>query len=641
MENIKIFNNYFTGINYWASNSATNMWHDYSPETVENDLKLLSSYGITHLRIFPLWSDFQPLKAIYANGEGEVYQYTFSDEKPLPDTPAGKAGVSEKACQYFEHFCATAEKYNLKLIVGLITGHMTFRLFVPEAFAGKRLLTDHSVLKWQLRFVKYFVNRFKTEKSIIGWDLGNETNYLTGLENGPDVFYVWCSIIGDAIKACDQTRPVISGIDHSTIDGGVVNIKEMGEMCDIHTTHPYHTLLTYTDPINTMKPVLDLSFKCKLSEDIGKIPTFVQEFGSIGYMNCSYKTEADYYRACLLSCLAHGCHGTMWWLGFDQGKFDFAPYSLCSHGNDFGFFDKSLNPKPIAYENIAFKKNLAKLENEILPAHTTNGTILVQRDNGGANLDVLRASYMLCKQANLDMNFSYLLDPIPDSPLYILPCIDNNKIITKQRFDELIKRVENGAVLFISAYKGLLRQMPEITGVNIAYREMTESEYTFEFCGESLPIKTEFFLHPESSSAEILATDQNGEGVFFKNKYGKGYVYFLTLPLERYLADLKGAFFKANIPSYDIIYREVAKCANIRRIADSDNSFIRFTEHKIDQNSAYLFAINYNNKPETAKISLESSFNITTVFGNGINDGSLTLKENDGALFKVEKAVNV
>ncbi len=637
MQKFKGFDNFFTGINYWCSESATNMWRDYNPQTIEQDFKMLKQAGITHLRVFPLWSAFQPLKALYANGEGMVYEYTFDNEEPLPDTPAGKAGVDENACRNFEHFCATAEKYGLSLIVGLITGHMTFRLFVPQAFAGKKLLTDSAVLKWQLRFVKYFVNRFKNASSIIAWDLGNEPNYLTGMEEGTDVFYVWCSLIGDAIKTCDASRPVISGIDHSTIDGGAVNIKEMGEMCDIHTTHPYHSLLTYTDPINTMKPVLDLSFKCRISEDIGDIPTFVQEFGGIGYMNCSYKTEADYYRACLLTCLAHGCHGTMWWLSFDQGKFNYAPYNWCSHGNNFGFFDSNLNPKPIVNENIRFKERLSKLGNEALPPYSTNGVILVQRDNGGANLDTLRTSYMLAKQANLDMSFSYLLDPIPDAPLYILPCIDNNKIITKQRFDQLTEKVKNGAVLYVSAYKGLLRQMPEITGVDIAYREMTEEECVFDFNGETLSVNTTFFLHSENYRGEALAFDKYNRPIFFKHKYGKGYVYFLTLPLEKTLADAKGAFFKDDLPRYDVIYRELASCAGTYRIADTDNMYIRLTEHIIDENNAYVFAINYNNKPETATLTVDADYTLSTVFGNTPQTGILELRENDGALFRVCK----
>lgn len=630
----KLINKFFTGINYWGSESAINMWRDFNISSIENDLKLLKDAGITHLRIFPLWSVFQPLCALY--GPSSIYEYSFGEE-PLPDTPAGQAGVSEEACQKFDAFCNLAEKYEMNLIVALITGHMSFRTYNPPAFDGKALLSDPTVIKWQIRFVKYFVNRFKDKKAILGWDLGNEPIHMPGLNDNPDTFYVWCSTIANAVKACDQVHPVISGLDESEIEKGNSNLKSIGEICDAHTMHPYNIFQTPTDPVCTMKPTLDISFKCKLSEDIAKIPTFVQEFGSIGYMNCSYKTEADFYRASLYTSLAHGCHGTMWWCAFDQGHFEYAPYRWNTIGSEYGFFDKDYNEKPIADVNRNFKKCLDCIPDGVLPPHITNGTIVVPRDDGTMDIHTLRASYMLAKQANIDMNFCYALDKIPDSPLYIFPSISGNKSIDKKRFNEILEKVKNGSVLYISADTGLIREIPQTTGVSIAYREQINSDKIMMFGKKELPIKTEFFLMPESSSAEVIATDENGNGVFFKNKYGKGYVYFLTLPLEKYLANKSGAFFNENQPPYDLIYRELAKASGVSRIADSSHPYIRLTEHKINDNSYYIFAINYSNKKSSTKITVDDNFNLTTVFGKNIINDNLTLDENDGALFKAVK----
>lgn len=636
MEKDKLLDKFFTGINYWGSESAINMWENFNPTSIENDMKLLKDAGITHLRVFPLWPVFQPLHALY--GPEQIYEYTFGEDS-LPDTPAGRAGVSEQACEQFETFCRIAQKYNMKLIVALITGHMSYRTYNPPAFDGKALLSDPTVLKWQRRFVKYFVTRFKNEEAIIGWDLGNEPKNMPGITDNPDAFYIWCSVISDSVKSCDNSRPIISGLDHSDIEIGHSNLKTLGEVCDINTEHPYNIFQTAFDPLTTMKPILDLSFRCKLSEDIAKIPTFVQEFGAIGYTNCSYKTEADYYRACLLTSLAHGGHGTMWWCAFDQGHLDFAPYRWNNIGSNYGFFDKDLNAKLIVQENIMFKKLLSKIPGEMLPEHTTNCTVIVPRDDGSADKEILRATYILAKQANLDINFTYALDPIPDSPMYILPSVSKNKVITKQRFDELMKKVEAGAVLYISADTGLLRDLPEVTGVNIAYREQVNTAKTVNFNDIELPINTTYFLKPESYDAQMLAKDENGDGVFFKHKYGKGYVYFLTLPLEKHLAYKSGAFFKENQPPYDIVYREVAKTANIRRIADSDHPFVRLTEHKIDENSYYIFAINYSGNPNGAKITISDEYDIKTVFGADISEGRLILRENDGALYIATKKV--
>ncbi|UKI37221.1 MAG: hypothetical protein L6V93_03290 [Clostridiales bacterium] len=92
----------------------------FKPDSIENDFKILCGAGITHLRVFPLWSVFQPLKALY--GPSDVYEYGFGEES-LPDTDAGRAGVSEEACEKFEKILRSrSKKYNLKAYRGADNG---------------------------------------------------------------------------------------------------------------------------------------------------------------------------------------------------------------------------------------------------------------------------------------------------------------------------------------------------------------------------------------------------------------------------------------------------------------------------------------------------------------------------------------
>ena len=627
---------FFTGLNYWGSKSSINMWSEFDEASIENDMKLMQNAGITHLRVFPLWPVFQPLNAVY--GPQNVFEYTFGED-PLPDTPAGRAGVSEEACQKFETFCSISQKYGMKLIVALITGHMSYRTYNPPAFDGKELLSDPTVIKWQVRFVKYFVSRFKNQDSIVAWDLGNEPVNMPGLAGKPyDTFYVWCTTIADAIKVSDHQRPVVSGLAEGVIENGYANLKTIGEMCDIHTTHPYNIFSSKTDPLTTMKPILDLSYRCKLGEDISGVPTFVQEFGSIGYMNCSKKSEADFYRATLFTCLAHGCHGAMWWCAFDQGHHEYPPYRWNTIGSDYGFFDAENNEKPLVEVNRKFKELLARLPDGKLPPHRVDATILIPREET-VDLNMPRTAYILAKQANMDVKFSYALDPIEDSPLYILPSVKANKSIPKTRLNELLQKVEEGAVLYMCADEGLLRQIPQITGVDIEYREGVNAVKTLNMQGLSLPIHTTYFYKPESYMAEVVGTDENGVPVFFKHSYGKGFVYFLTLPLEAYLTNKSGAFFKKDAPDYSCIYRELAQTAKIKRVCDSDNKFVRLTEHTIDENSLYVVAINYNNKTEVANLFVEEGYRVSTIYGEEVTDLKITMQNNDGIILKLEKDI--
>ena len=225
---------FFVGCNYWASHSGTNMWHDWCPDTIEKDLVLLKEANIKILRVFPLWSDFQPIKMLttWKGLEKEIRM----GEDILPFTEEGRAGVSEVMADRFEMFCDIAEKHGMKLVVGLITGWMSGRLYVPELFEGVNLLTDSRAIKWQIKFVKYMVKRFKERKCIVAWDLGNECDCLAPIENSDDA-YLWASTITMAIKTEDNIRPVISGM-HACFPESEFCAQNLGEILDVLCTHP-------------------------------------------------------------------------------------------------------------------------------------------------------------------------------------------------------------------------------------------------------------------------------------------------------------------------------------------------------------------------------------------------------------------
>lgn len=623
---------FFTGINYWESVSATQMWEHFSKEQIDADFAHLKHAGITHLRVFPLWHVFQPLTGLYSYHG--VYEYSFG-EASLPDTEAGQAGVSEEACTHFEILCALAEKHQLKLIVGLITGHMSFRMFLPPAFYGKDLLNDPTVYKWQLRFVRYFVKRFSKVSCIVGWDLGNEIGDLAH-ENPchADVFYRFCAGIAATIRAVDPTRPIISGYPTEHIESGFPNLKDTGELCDMNTAHPYSIFNTPQKPLCSMVPVTDPAFFCNLSEGVSHIPTFLQEFGGIGYQNCSYASEARFYRGALLSALAHGCHGAMWWCAFDQGHLKFAPYNWNNIGSDYGFFDRNGNPKPVVTENLRFQELLSKLPDQNLPACQKDGVILIPREDGDADLSVLRATWLLGKQANLDLSFSYALDPIPEAPLYIFPSLRQSKSILHTRLEEVLERVKSGSILYLSLDTALFRRIPELTGVQFESRQCIGADLSLLYQSHSLPIHANTLYSIESCDAEILARDAAGTPWFFCHSYGKGKIFFLPLPLEWEAARRAEMFVTNDAPRYDLIYRTLADASHTVRYADTDSPYVRLTEHPLPNGKRYLFAIHYADRKTNCTVFLPQGGKITPIHGSFPDQNGLVHFEAlDGAIW--------
>ncbi|MBR0067210.1 MAG: cellulase family glycosylhydrolase, partial [Kiritimatiellae bacterium] len=219
---------FFIGCNYWAKNAGMYMWSQWRPDVVERELAELAKNGVTVMRVFPLWSDFQPLTGdCHAGGS---YRSFLQSNGPLQNW----AGVDEEMMRRFRFFCDVAKKNNIHLIVGIVTGWMSGRQFVPAVFEEKNVLADPDAVMWATRFVKYFVTEMKDHPAIAAWDYGNECNCMGARTAGQAGFYNWMDHIGMAIRSQDPTRPIVSGMHGlSTSEDSASPIRLNGEISDI------------------------------------------------------------------------------------------------------------------------------------------------------------------------------------------------------------------------------------------------------------------------------------------------------------------------------------------------------------------------------------------------------------------------
>ncbi len=622
--------NFFLGINYFDSKNATKMWKNFNAEIIQKDFELLKKSGVDFLRVFPLWSDFQPIQKQYS--EANLSYEIQIDGEPLPDTEAGRAGVSEEMIRRFETFCSLADKNNLKLIVGMVTGGMSSALFVPPAFNGKLPVVDAEAIKWQLKFVKYFVNYFKNQDCIVGWDLGNEPD--SEGDGDKDKFYLWATTIANQIRVCDSTRPVITGLHMNRIelsDGNWLDARDYG---DINTAHPYNCFELTSEPIDSMLSVLNIPFSNMIREDIAEMPTFIQEFGSIGYMICSKETESSFYRCALMSSIAHNCNGAMWWCAFDQGEIDFSPYNWNSIGSQYGFFDKEYNAKPIVKENLYIKRLIESLPNDF-PKFLSDSTIVVQKE-GPEVYDYARTSFALAIAAGLNPRMCYVGARIPKSDCYIFPNLIGFRAITKKKYKELMQRVNDGATLYISLGNCLFREIPEVCGVTIDRRMCHTKSVEVEIEGKEYTVNSNATYDCRVTTAEILLKDKVGNPIMFRNKYGKGFVYLCLLPLEKSVMENIGSFYKDDSVFCSEFYKLFAKDIKKKNICRINDDYVGITEHVIDENERYIFAINYSMKDIAAEITIPTGYRVIPVFGDAPSGNKLVLKNNDGCVFKIK-----
>jgi hypothetical protein len=581
-----------TGCNYWASHAGTHMWRNWSPETVSSDLKLLAAKHLNTLRVFPLWPDFQPLEHLYANAESRIIGF---GEEPLPGTEAGRAGVNPKMMERFRFLADEAEKNGIRLIVGLITGWMSGQLFAPPAFQERNLLTDPLAIKWQVRFVRYFVRTLKDHPAIAAWDLGNECNCLAPLKDRSEAWN-WSNAIASAIRLEDPARPVISGMHSLHLDPAQPwQITDQAELTDILTTHPYplFTPQCNREPFNTMRNTLHATAESCLYADIGGKPCLPEEVGCLGPMVCSEERAAEYLRSALFSCWAHDLRGLLWWCAFDQDHLTHAPYDWVALERELGVFRSDGSPKPVADVFEQFNRTLAALPFGKLPPRRRDAVCILTA--GQKQWEIAFAAFILAKQAGFDLVFHDAEAPLPDAELYLMPSIRLCGPITARRYRELLKKVEQGSRLLVTGGDGMLQPFEQVFGVKTDYRHSEQflETFTIDGIGHEFSLPSGFRQKLLSTRAEVSGRNRDGDPILSRCACGAGQAWFLNLPLEEILIATDGAFYGRDTQPFYRIYRKFFQESGGERLIAKDHPNIGVTEHRLDADTVIGVLVNY------------------------------------------------
>lgn len=516
-----IMKNFKIGCNYWASNAGMMMWRDFDEKTVEKDFAFLAAHGVDTVRIFPLWPDFQPIEDVMCSASHRVR----FNGKIRPDTELGRAGIDEEMMRRFSFVLDTAEKYRFEVIVSLLTGWMSGRLFLPRAIEHLNAMEDPASIKWQLRFVKAFIKYFKNRKVICAWEPGNECNCM-GEARSRDSAALWLAAVCDAIKCADPSRPVYAGM-HSLTCSGTWAICDVAEQTDMLTTHPYPLFTPFcsAEKITDMRAALHAAAESCYYAGVGGVPCMAEEIGTLGPMIADDETAALYAERSMLSCFAYGVTGYLWWCAFDQDKFDFSPYDSLAVEQNLGLARDNGHAKPVLERFASLARDLKDLA---LPAPQKDGVVLLS--NAQDDWAAAYGAFSMAAQAGLTLDFMYEDQPLKESEIYLLPCICGTAGIPRRLNRELAARVHDGATLFISYENGYLGFFEELTGLLVKGRENAPAEKVFR--GGKIGCTSDLLL--ESAGAKVLLRDESGNILLSENDYGKGKVYFFNAPLETY-----------------------------------------------------------------------------------------------------------
>ncbi|GAT32222.1 cellulase [Terrimicrobium sacchariphilum] len=597
-----------TGANYWASHAGIFMWQDWRPDIVREDMRLLSGAGLQILRVFPLWSDFQPIHS-QRGYHGNHIEFRLGED-PLPDNVAVASGVSEEMLDRFGVLADLAEEFGLQLIVGLITGWMSGRFFAPPALESRNAITDPLSIRWQVRFVSALIRRFETHPAIRAWDLGNECNCM-----GPaarDQAWLWTATLANAIRVADPTRPIISGMHSLDADPTKTwTIRDQAEHTDILTTHPYplFTPHCHREPLDTMRPLLHASAETCLYADLSGKPTFVEEFGTLSPMGFGEEASAAMVKVRMFDLWAHDCRAALWWCAHDQRHLTQAPYDWLAVERELGLFRDDGSPKPVLDALSEAHTSINSLPIDRLPRRRTEAVCLLTP--GQDNWGVAYSTFVLAKQAGFDLTFHYVDRALPDAGLYLLPSMKSYSALSRGRERELWEKVAAGATLYVSFdAAGFLSDWVGNSGIEVLNSSERAGESRFHRAKDDVPfsLAAAWRIRVRTSRAQVLASESDGNPVFLVSEYGKGRVYSLMLPLEASVAVAPEAFLPETLQPFWELYRDFADHALASRVIRKNSPWLGVTEHPDDDDGVIVVFINYSPLPMEDEVSVAPAY---------------------------------
>ncbi len=589
-------------------------WKTFDEKVIRSDMEKLSAYGVGCIRIFPSWEDFQPIrenpipKSPWFNKQGFRVR---TGEEFLEGQPFPESGLSAKKLDEFKRLIEIAGEHGIKVLVAFLTGWMSGRRLIPEYLRDKDLLADATAILYECRFIKDFVSEIKNYDNVIAYEPGNECNCLS-FDVNESQSELWLKSICDTIRLEDNTRPIYAGIHSSRLQGPFNQIL-ISKHADVLTPHPYPIFTPYcaTESLLNMRASLHAACESLYYSSVTGKPSIVEEIGTTGPCVLNDELTADYFEKSLLTSLAVGSKGYLWWCAFDQ-NFDHEPYNLCTSERDLGLFTAKDTPKPIAERMRKLKPVLEKVGT--LPEPKADATaILVSRTDTWRNA---YGAFTLGVQSGRTIDFYYDEKPLRDADYYILPCIELDSVTPYRRVRDLKARIKNGANLLITYDGGGIGDFEEITGLTVLGREKTDFVKTAEIDGAEIKLPCSCRLSVGVKTAEVLYRDNEGEVFVSQNKLGKGSVTFVNAPIERVYTESYMAENTALCKIYELFFK------NKEKIVSVDSVRCMVTVHEADD-CVKVMLNNYEDK-STLNVKISDDYQISDVFNAKIENGKIT-----------------
>ena len=581
-------NEFGIGVNYWASETGLKMWREFSADCVEKDFAAMADAGVNLIRIFPLWSDFQPVQWA-AGSSNRPLELVFTDGSPLPEKGVRRYGLDPVMLERFRCVADLAAKYNFKIVVGLLTGWMSGGFFAPPIIANKNPGSDFTALRIEKMFIDGFVSYMKDHPAIIAWEPGNECNCIAPFT--AEESWHWMSYITSAIRLADPSRPVYAGM-HSgkNYNDRPFSLMVQGEFSDVLTTHPYPAFTGHCgkSALNNTPAVYHSTAETLMYRGVGKKPAFIEEIGSFGRGYIADERSEKYLYTVLYSALVHGFGSVLWWCGFSFGKCNSQyPYRWIAMERDLGAWNSDRIPAGPAR---AMKKFISEINDlpckDDIPPREVDAVAVIT-----SLTDMWKTAYgtfILSKEAGFEIEYCNIdtIDELPESKFYIVPSISGYRVMDIHKYELLLAAAEKGAVVVVSADNGMLEPFEEYFGCAVEYSAEKPENLRFSIDGREFEFAAQFTRRLSAGSADVIAKLPDGTPLITMKNYGKGKLIYVNAALEN------GALEPDN--NFYLIYRKLAELAGLK--IEPKSPSVGITRHRMPDGRMMKFFINYSDK---------------------------------------------
>jgi endo-1,4-beta-mannosidase len=365
-----VSNPFVLGVNYQPRRKAMYWWRDFDAGEVREEFELIRELGMTKVRVFLLWEDFQP----------------------MPDS------VSPQALANLRTVADIAAEHSLGLDITFFTGHMSGPNWSPGWLLGepavptdrqvvsggqviergyRNFFSDPVALDAERLLLTNIVAELRDHPGVWMWNLGNEPD-LFAWPPDHNTGRAWVRDMVTLIHGLDPTRPVTCGLHMASLhfDNGL-RVDEVFAETDIAVMHSYPM---YTDwARGPLDPNL-VPYSCAMVEALCGKPVLMEEWGGCttapgnpsevweweGYgrqmqqFMASEEDLAAYVEAVLPRLVAVGATGAMLWCFADSipELWDRPPYRESRHERFFGMVrpDGSLKPHAEVIRRFAATK---------------------------------------------------------------------------------------------------------------------------------------------------------------------------------------------------------------------------------------------------------------------------------------------